>query len=125
MTIGVFWEFFEFAADRILLWDMQKDTVITQFSSAMLDPTNSNVPVRLSGITDVAVNGTSLGLNGYLDIGLYDTMEDLFVNMIGALVFSVIGYFRSRSRRAEQIVEELVPRPVQIITDPERQTSEV
>jgi hypothetical protein len=52
-------------------------------------------------------------------------MEDLFVNMIGAFVFSVIGYFRSRSRRAEQIVEELVPRPVQIITDPERQTSEV
>ncbi len=125
MTIGVFWEFFEFAADRMLLWDMQKDTVITQFSSALLDPTNSNVPVRLSGITDVAVNGTSLGLNGYLDIGLCDTMEDLAVNMIGAFVFSVIGYFRSRSRRAEQIVEELVPRPVQIITDPERQASEV
>ena len=68
----------------------------------------------------MSVNGNSLGLGGYLDIGLYDTMEDLFVNMIGALVFSVIGYFRSRSRRAEQIVEKLVPRTVQKAADPNR-----
>ena len=125
MTIGVLWEFFEYGVDRIFLADMQKDTVISQFASVMLDPTNSNIPIVLKDISDVSVNGNSLGLGGYLDIGLYDTMEDLFVNMIGALVFSVIGYFRSRSRRAEQIVEELVPRPVQIIADPERQTSEV
>lgn len=125
MTIGVLWEFFEYGVDRIFLADMQKDTVISQFASVMLDPTNSNTPIVLKDISDVSVNGNSLGLGGYLDIGLYDTMEDLFVNMIGAFVFSVIGYFRSRSRRAEQIVEELVPRPVQIITDPERQTAEV
>lgn len=113
MTIGVLWEFFEYAADRLLLADMQKDTVITHFSSVMLDPTNSNIPVVLKDISDVSVNGKSLGLGGYLDIGLYDTMEDLFVNMIGALVFSLIGYFRSRSRRAEQIVTNLVPRTQQ------------
>ena len=112
MTIGVLWEFFEYGVDRIFLADMQKDTVISQFSSVMLDPTNSNTPIVLKDISDVSINGNSLGLGGYLDIGLYDTMEDLFVNMIGALVFSVIGYFRSRSRRAEQIVENLVPQTV-------------
>ncbi len=111
MTVGVLWEFFEFAADRLLLLDMQKDTVISQFSSVMLDPTNSNIPIRVADITDVAVNGESLGLGGYLDVGLYDTMEDLFVNMIGALVFAVIGFFRSRSQQAERIAVSFIPRP--------------
>ena len=87
MTIGVLWEFFEYGVDRIFLADMQKDTVISQFASVMLDPTNSNTPIVLKDISDVSVNGNSLGLGGYLDIGLYDTMEDLFVNMIGAFVF--------------------------------------
>ena len=111
MTVGVLWEFFEFAADRLLLLDMQKDTVISQFSSVMLDPTNSNIPIRVADITDVAVNGESLGLGGYLDVGLYDTMEDLFVNMIGGLVFAVIGFFRSRSQQAERIAASFIPRP--------------
>ena len=100
MTVGVLWEFFEFAADRLLLLDMQKDTVISQFSSVMLDPTNSNIPIRVADITDVAVNGESLGLGGYLDVGLYDTMEDLFVNMIGALVFVAFSV-PAASRRKE------------------------
>lgn len=110
MTIGVFWEFFEFAADRLLRMDMQKDTVITQFSSVLLDPTNSNIPVTVANITDVAVNGQSLGVDGYLDVGLFDTMEDLFVNLIGALTFSLIGYFRSRSESARRIADRFIPR---------------
>ena len=110
MTIGVLWEFIEFAADRVFLMDMQKDTVITQFASVLLDPTNSNIPIRVKELTDVAVNGESLGVSGYLDIGLYDTMEDLFVNLIGALCFSLIGFFRSRSENAKRIADQFVPR---------------
>lgn len=109
MTIGVLWEFFEFAADRLLLLDMQKDTVVTRFSSTLLDPTGSNIPILIESITDTAVNGESLGVRGYLDIGLYDTMEDLFVNMLGALVFALIGYFRSRSKNARRIAESFIP----------------
>ena len=112
MTIGVLWEFFEFAADQLLLLDMQKDTVITRFSSVLLDATSSNIPIQVNNIADVAVNGASLGLNGYLDIGLFDTMEDLFVNSIGALVFSLIGYFRTKSENAKRIAESFIPRAV-------------
>ena len=46
----------------------------------------------------MAVNGSSLGLPGYLDIGLIDTMKDLMVNFLGALVFSVTGFFYARSK---------------------------
>lgn len=108
MTVGVIWEFFEFGMDNFFHMDTQKDTVIHAFSSVNLDPTASNIPVRVEDITDVAVNGTSLGLGGYLDIGLYDTMEDLFVNFIGALTFSVIGYFSAKSGK-NSIAKNFVP----------------
>lgn len=93
MTIGVIWEFFEFGMDQIFHLDMQKDTIVNTIYSVMLDPAGGNHVVGVTGIRDVAVNGESLGLGGYLDIGLLDTMEDLLVNFIGAMVFSIIGYF--------------------------------
>lgn len=111
MTIGVLWEFFEFAMDCFFKLDMQKDTVIHAISSTFLDPAKSNHPVRLEGITDVAVNGESLGLSGYLDIGLIDTMYDLVVNFIGAFVFSVMGYVYVKRRETKGLVEGLVPAP--------------
>lgn len=110
MTIGVLWEFIEFSADRLFLLDMQKDTVITTISSVTLDATNSNTPIVIRNINDVAVNGQSLGLGGYLDIGLYDTMEDLFVNFIGAVVFSLFGYFYVKHQGKGKLVESLMPR---------------
>ena len=113
MTIGVLWEFIEFSADRLFLLDMQKDTVITTISSVTLDATNSNTPIVIRNINDVAVNGQSLGLGGYLDIGLYDTMEDLFVNFIGAVVFSLFGYFYVKHQGKGKLVESLVPRVVE------------
>ena len=93
MTIGVLWEFGEFGIDRLFACDTQKDTVIHNISSVLLDPQNKNIPVHINNITEVIVQGQSLNIGGYLDIGLIDTMSDLFVNFIGALVFSVFGYF--------------------------------
>lgn len=110
MTIGVLWEFFECGMDQFFGLDMQKDTVVHSIRSVMLDPTNSNIPVRIDDITEVTVNGESLGLGGYLDIGLLDTMKDLFVNFIGAVVFSVIGYFYVRNRGKGRFASRFIPR---------------
>ena len=109
MTIGVLWEFFEFSVDRLFHMDMQKDTIVHTISSVMLDPTNKNIPITLDNITSVAVNGQDLGFDGYLDIGLYDTMEDLFVNFIGALTFSIIGYFYVKSRGKNKFAKRFIP----------------
>ena len=98
MTIGVLWEFFEFGMDFFLGTDMQKDTVIHAIHSVSLDPTLSNKVVTIPDIQDVVINGESLGLGGYLDIGIIDTMKDLLVNFIGAVVFSVTGFFYARSK---------------------------
>ena len=109
MTVGVLWEFFEFGMDRLFHLDMQKDTVVQSITSVMLDPTNSNTPITIDGIHSVAVNGNDLGFDGYLDIGLYDTMEDLFVNFIGAVTFSVIGYFYIKHRGKGKLAQAFIP----------------
>ena len=110
MTIGVLWEFFEFGMDLIGGYDMQKDTVIHMIRSVTLDPAGHNVPYVLDGITETAVNGKELGLGGYLDIGLIDTMEDLIVNFIGEFLFSVIGFFYVKNRGKGGLVGRFVPR---------------
>jgi len=98
MTIGVLWEFFEFGMDMFFHMDMQRDTVIHAIYSASLDATRSNKVVAVPDIREVLINGESLGMGGYLDIGLIDTMKDLFVNFIGAVVFSVTGFFYAKSK---------------------------
>lgn len=118
MTIGVLWEFFEWAMDMIFHLDMQKDTILHTISSVMLDPAGGNVPTKIQNITDVIVvtsDGTqhTLGLGGYLDVGIVDTMKDLFVNFIGAVVFSIIGYFyvknRGKGRFARRFIPQVLP----------------
>lgn len=123
MTVGVLWEFFEFSMDYLFHMDMQKDMIIHSFASVTLDPTNSNIPILVDNITDVAVNGESLGLGGYLDVGLYDTMQDLFVNFVGALTFSVIGYFSAKSgnnKIAKQFVPVVLPEEPKAEREPEQ-----
>ncbi len=110
MTIGILWEFFEFGCDYTLHTDMQKDTIVHSISSVTLDETNKNVPVHIDNIKEVTVNGEKLNIDGYLDIGLYDTMKDLFVNFIGALVFSVIGYFYVKKRGKGNFAKQFIPK---------------
>jgi len=109
MTVGVLWEFFEFGMDRILKFDMQKDTILHSFSSVLLDPAGGNKAVILTGINDVIINGQSLGLGGYIDIGLYDTMYDLMVNFIGAVVFCAIGYFYIKYKGEGKFAKRFIP----------------
>ncbi len=109
MTIGVLWEFFEFGADFLLGMDMQKDTVISQITSVTLDPLHQNNTVTISDINEIIINGEPLELDGYLDIGLYDTMKDLIVNFVGAVIFSIIGFFYIKTRGKGKIAKSFIP----------------
>ena len=110
MTIGVLWEFFEFAMDFFFHMDMQKDTIIHNIYTVTLDSTRSNQVIAVPNIREVTVNGEELGLGGYLDIGIIDTMKDLFVNFIGAVVFSVAGFFYASSKgRKRTPAQNFVP----------------
>lgn len=110
MTIGVMWEFFEFGMDQLAGFDMQKDTVIHTIRSVTLDPAGHNVPYVIDGITETVVDGQSLNLEGYLDIGLIDTMQDLIVNFVGAFIFSIIGFLYVKNRGKGKLAGKFIPR---------------
>lgn len=114
MTIGVLWEFFEFGMDKLFLFDMQKDTLVTQFSSVYFDTTNSNVMVKVVNIGKTVIYDTIGNVlqvisGGYLDIGITDTMQDLFVNLIGAIVFSIFGFLYVKSRGKNKLASHFIP----------------
>ncbi len=116
MTVGVIWEFFEFFMDTVCSMDMQKDTIVNSISSVMLNPSGLNSEIRISGITDTVIHYTKNGeqleyliQGGYLDIGIFDTMKDLIVNCIGAVVFSIIGYFYIVGRNKSNIAKKFIP----------------
>ncbi|WP_330548599.1 hypothetical protein [Bacilliculturomica massiliensis] len=109
MTVGVLWEFFEFGMDYFTHTDMQKDTILTSISSVLLNPAGRNVAVTIP-IDSIVVNGETWNYGGYIDIGLYDTMSDLFVNFIGAVVFSVIGMFYIKGRGKGTFARRFIPK---------------
>ena len=116
MTIGVIWEFFEFSMDYFFLMDMQKDTIINHISTVMLDPAMANKTVLIKDIKDVILvtkdGQIPLGLGGYLDVGLLDTIKDLAVNFIGAVIFSIIGYFYVKNRGTGKFAGRFIPKVI-------------
>ncbi|MBR5289279.1 MAG: hypothetical protein IKU34_11940 [Clostridia bacterium] len=120
MTVGVMWEFFEYGMDCFLGLDMQKDAVVSSIHSVMLDPQGGNKSTAIRDIRyAIAVHGdgtqTVIPVSGYLDIGLHDTMKDLIVNFIGAVVFSVIGYFYVKQKGKGRFAARFIPRVKQLM----------
>lgn len=112
MTIGVLWEFFEYGADEIVKTDMQKDVIVSEISTVKLDKENANNPNVVTDIGKTVIydkDGNVLAtFDGYLDIGLKDTMKDLFVNMLGAVIFSIYGYLYLKKRDKYKFVEHII-----------------
>ena len=112
MTIGVFWEFFEYYADKFLGSDMQKDAFVNSINTVLLDPNNANTVVSISDIKEVIINygdGKEIVLDAYIDIGISDTIKDLVVNFLGAAVFSLIGFFYVKRRGKGRIASQFIP----------------
>ncbi len=117
MTVGVCWEFFEYNADVFLKTDMQKDRIITSISSVELNENKENIPVVINNIASTEIkteDGKTIVVEGgYLDIGIIDTMKDLFVNLIGAIVFCTLGYIYIKNRDKNKFVSNFIPKKIE------------
>lgn len=117
MTVGVIWEFYEFTCDQVVRTDMQKDKIVKSISSVALNEKKENKPVKINNIESTTIktqDGSEYIINGgYLDIGLDDTMKDLFVNLIGAVVFSTIGYAYVKNREKNKFASNFIPKRVE------------
>lgn len=114
MTIGVLWEFFEYSSDKFFDMDMQKDTVVKKISSVTLNPSGKNKAIVVSSIGKTVIydeNGYILETidGGYLDIGLNDTMKDLLVNFIGAVVFCSFAYLTLKQNKKNNFIDKFIP----------------
>ena len=119
MTIGVLWEFFECGMDLFFGTDMQKDFIVDTIRSTKLDPTNNQNVIVVKDIVNTTITTRSGEVTvidgGYLDIGILDTMKDLFVNFIGAIVFCIFGFIYEKvgrkNKTAAMVVEGLKIQP--------------
>lgn len=113
MTIGVLWEFYEFTADSLFRFDMQKDRIVQKISSVELNTSGENIPIKINDIEKTEIyskDGTVTTIeNGYLDIGIIDTMKDLIVNFIGAITYSIIGYIYIKTRGKYKFAQNFIP----------------
>lgn len=111
MTIGILWEFFEYGMDKYFNFDMQKDTYIAEINSVEFDETKSNEIETINDIDKTIIIDKDLNtyqLNGYLDIGLFDTMDDLKVNFVGAAIFSAFGYVYLKTKEKFKFIKNFV-----------------
>ena len=117
MTVGVLWEFFEFGMDRVFKYDMQKDEILKTIATVELNPSGKNIAVVIDNIEKTIIqsrdNEGNLVLTeidgGYLDIGISDTMKDLIVNFIGAIVFSILGLLYIKNKDEYKFAEQYIP----------------
>ena len=111
MTIGIIWEFFEYSVDKLLLKDMQKDTIVKTISSVTLDEKKENNPIVVDNIEKTIIYTKDKEVvieGGYLDLGINDTMKDLFVNFLGAITYSLIGFLYIKNRDKYRFAEEFM-----------------
>lgn len=117
MTVGVLWEFFEFGMDRVFKYDMQKDEILKTIATVELNPSGKNIAFVIDNIEKTIIqsrdNEGNLVLTeidgGYLDIGISDTMKDLIVNFIGAIVFSILGLLYIKNKDEYKFAEQFIP----------------
>lgn len=113
MSMGILWEFVEYGVDTYLGQDMQKDRIIKNINSKELGNKEINEKVGINDIYKTIIYYDSdkqyIIENGYLDIGLKDTMKDLFVNFIGALIFSLLGLLYVKDRDEYRFIERFIP----------------
>ena len=108
MTVGTFWELFEYTVDLLLHTDMQKDTLVQSVHSVKISENGELLHIADIAKTEIwTQDGVRFSVLGYLDVGIVDTMKDLAVNALGAILFCVIGYLylkRKKGRFAKQFI---------------------
>ena len=116
MTIGIIWEFFEYGMDKYFNFDMQKDKYVYKINTVELHPEDKNEVISINGIDYTIMydeNGKELTkIDGYLDIGLHDTIKDLWVNFIGAFIYSIFGYLYIINKDKYHIAEKILIKKV-------------
>lgn len=110
LAVACIWEIFEFSCTMLFGFDMMEDTIVAEIRSYLLAGTHSET-VNINGIIQTVIHygdGSTYIIEGYLDIGLIDTLSDMIICFIGAVAFFVIAAVSYR--KFPRINELLIPK---------------
>ena len=112
VTVGCVWEFFEYNIDKYMLKDTQKDEIITDLYTVNFNLENEVESFNDITKTEITYDSGKVVVidNGYLDIGLHDTMHDMYVNLIGALIFALFGYYYAKDSDEYEFAKNFIPK---------------
>ncbi len=106
LAIALVWEIYEYVGSA-LGFDMQEDSIVTSFDSYLLSGTHSETFV-VDGIEKTIIyygNGNQFVIDGYIDIGLFDTLNDMLVCLIGAIVLCVpLGICIAKDKSVDRFI---------------------
>ena len=92
LAVGLIWELVEYAGLSILSIDMQEDSIIYNIRSFFLSGSHLE-SMDITNISETIIHygdGQTYAINGYLDVGLSDTLFDMFVCFLGAIAYIII-----------------------------------
>ena len=93
LAIAVLWEIWELGCTLILGMETMDDTLVDGFKTFFFGGRHG--VVIFEGITETVINygnGESYVIEGgYLDIGLFDTLADMIICTVGALLFAILA----------------------------------
>ncbi len=91
VAISGLWELVEFSMDSFFLTDMQKDTMLYSMRPSYLLSELIGTPKgELGEISEIGMILNGQTYEGYVDLGIIDTMKDVFVETMGAVVYVII-----------------------------------
>ena len=95
ISVSAVWEIIEYAADSLLHTDMQQDTIVSSLYSYLIGDKVGEIGA-IETIYGVTVNGVPM--QGYIDVGLIDTMTDVIFETLGALAYCIV-YLIDKGKR--------------------------
>ena len=105
LSVGFLFEVFEYMNDNFFSFDMQKDMFIKDIYTTKYDNKEKSI-LKITDIEKIVIyydNNKIFTVNeGYLDIGINDTMKDLIVNLIGSVMGSFYIYIMLSDKNLKQ-----------------------
>lgn len=115
LSIALLWEMFEYFGTTILGLDMQEDRIIDSFRSFYLAGSHNDIKI-VEDITQTIIyygDGQQIITDGFLDIGLYDTLYDMFVCLVGTIIYFVVLLIDKKQKG--NIEKLIIPQPNRIL----------
>lgn len=112
ISISVIWEVLEYTLDISFKTDSQNDRYIDSINTVYLDSKKEGNVIKIDDISYVVLydknNNELKKLNGYLDIGLFDTMNDLIINIVTSLLFCFYSYWYLLNKEKYCVINNFV-----------------